>query len=386
MSGELEAGALGSVGGLSKGAGGGDLSGDPCRNCGTVVTGRYCGNCGQLAQTFHRPIWSLASEVLGDFLSLDGRVMRTLPSLMLRPGRVTREYLMGKRQRFVPPFRLYLLTSFIYFLMLFAYGDSQGWFDIRYANQGGVPVTIDAEPPEGVTQEEMSAAIDRAQEALDDAGVPVDLEVVGGGDADAAASGPEADDLPVSAPSPEQLSWVGDDGRVNRDHILNSIRGDEEIEGGERDFLEMVISHAADAYENQGMFFASVRNWAPRIALALTPAMILLLALVYPFSKRIYIYDHVIVSLHFQCWYYILSSVAFLFFWMDWDWFAALLFIAPPIYIYRLLRVVYSSGRILSFLRTGFILVSLTILVSIFFVVLIIVGAFEVTPVAGSLS
>lgn len=386
MSGELEAGALGSIGGLSKGAGDGDLSGDPCRNCGTVVTGRYCGNCGQLAQTFHRPIWSLASEVLGDFLSLDGRVMRTLPSLMLRPGKVTKEYLAGKRQRFVPPFRLYLLTSFIYFLMLFAYGDSQGWFDIRYANLGGVPVTIDAEPPEGVTQEEMSAAMDRAQEALDDAGVPVDLEVVGGGDADAAASGPEADDLPVSAPSPEQLSWVGDDGRVNRDHILNSIRGDEEIEGGERDFLEMVISHAADAYENQGMFFASVQNWAPRIALALTPAMILLLALVYPFSKRIYIYDHVIVSLHFQCWYYILSSVAFLFFWMDWDWFAALLFIAPPIYIYRLLRVVYSSGRILSFLRTGFILVSLTILVSIFFVVLIIVGAFEVTPVAGSLS
>ena len=148
----------------------------------------------------------------------------------------------------------------------------------------------------------------------------------------------------------------------------------------------MVIGHAADAYENQGMFFASVQNWAPRIALALTPAMILLLTIVYPFSKRIYIYDHVIVSLHFQSWYYILLSVAFLFFWLGLDWFVFVLFIAPPIYIYRMLREVYSSGRILSLLRTGFILFSLTLMLQIFFVILVIVGAFEVTPVAGGLS
>lgn len=385
MSGELEAGALGSVGGLSKGAGDGDLSGDPCRNCGTVVTGRYCGNCGQLAQTFHRPIWSLASEVLGDFLSLDGRVMRTLPSLMLRPGKVTKEYLTGKRQRFVPPFRLYLLTSFIYFVMLFAYGDSQGWFDIRYANQGGVPVTVDTEPPEGVTQEDMDAAMEQAQQALDEAGVPVDLEVVGvPPDVPGVSSGGDAGF--TGTDTSEHSSLFREDGRVNRDQILNSVRDSDDFDDGTKQFLEMVIGHAADAYENQGMFFASIQNWAPRIALALTPAMILLLTIVYPFSKRIYIYDHVIVSLHFQSWYYILLSVAFLFFWLGLDWFVFVLFIAPPIYIYRMLREVYSSGRILSLLRTGFILFSLTLMLQIFFVILVIVGAFEVTPVAGGLS
>ncbi len=387
MSGELEAGALGSVGGLSKGAGDGDLSGDPCRNCGTVVTGRYCGNCGQLAQTFHRPIWSLASEVLGDFLSLDGRVMRTLPSLMLRPGKVTREYLTGKRQRFVPPFRLYLLTSFIYFVMLFAYGDSQGWFDIRYANQGGIPVTVDTEPPEGVTQEEMDAAMDQAQQALDEAGVPVDLEVVGNLDG-VQGEGDEGSETfdPGNLANSEHTELFRDDGRVNRDGILGQVRDSDTLSDDAKGFLEMVIGHAADAYENQGMFFASIQNWAPRIALALTPAMILLLTIVYPFSKRIYIYDHVIVSLHFQSWYYILLSVAFLFFWLGLDWFVFVLFIAPPIYIYRMLRQVYSSGRILSLLRTGFILFSLTLMVQIFFVILIIVGAFEVTPVVGGLS
>ncbi len=381
MSGELEAGAIGSVGGLSKGAGDGDLSGDPCRNCGTVVIGRYCGNCGQLAQTFHRPVWSLASEVLGDFLSLDGRVMRTLPSLMFRPGKVTKAYLSGKRQRFVPPFRLYLLTSFIYFLTLFAYGDSQGWFDIRYINQE-TPVTIGATPPEGMTQEEMDAAMGQAQEALDEAGVPVDLEVVGNlqGVPGVPAPGELASDNDSAS---ERTSMFREDGRVNRDDILDSLRNSDEFDDGTKDFLEMMIGHMADAYENQGMFFASVQNWAPRIALALTPAMILLLALVYPFSKRIYIYDHVIVSLHLQSWYYILLSVAFLFFWVGMGWFGAVLFIAPPIYIYRTLREVYSSSRVLSFLRTGFILFSLTVMLQVFFVILLIVGAFEVTPVAG---
>ncbi|WP_022695029.1 DUF3667 domain-containing protein [Ponticaulis koreensis] len=384
MSGELEAGALGSVGGLSKGAGDGDLSGDPCRNCGTVVTGRYCGNCGQLAQTFHRPIWSLASEVLGDFLSLDGRVMRTLPSLMLRPGRVTREYLTGKRQRFVPPFRLYLLTSFIYFVMLFAYGDSQGWFDIRYINQE-TPVTIGATPPEGMSEEEMDAAMEQAQEALDDAGVPVDIEVVGNLDAISNIPAEQGQGV-IGENTSSRTSVFREDGRVNRDDILDNLRNSDDFDDDTKDFLAMVVGHVADAYENQGMFFASIQNWAPRIALALTPAMILLLTIVYPFSKRIYIYDHVIVSLHFQSWYYILLSVAFLFFWLGLDWFVFVLFIAPPIYIYRMLREVYSSGRILSLLRTGFILFSLTLMVQIFFVILVIVGAFEVTPVAGGLS
>lgn len=384
MSGELEAGALGSVGGLSKGAGDGDLSGDPCRNCGTVVTGRYCGNCGQLAQTFHRPIWSLASEVLGDFLSLDGRVMRTLPSLMLRPGKVTKEYLTGKRQRFVPPFRLYLLTSFIYFVMLFAYGDSQGWFDIRYINQE-TPVTIGATPPEGMSQEEMDAAMEQAQEALDDAGVPVDIEVVGNLDGISNIPAEQGQGV-IGENTSSRTSVFREDGRVNRDDILNNLRNSDDFDDDTKDFLEMVVGHLADAYENQGMFFASIQNWAPRIALALTPAMILLLTIVYPFSKRIYIYDHVIVSLHFQSWYYILLSVAFLFFWLGLDWFVFVLFIAPPIYIYRMLREVYSSGRILSLLRTGFILFSLTLMVQIFFVILVIVGAFEVTPVAGGLS
>ena len=384
MSGELEAGALGSVGGLSQGAGDGDLSGDPCRNCGTVVTGRYCGNCGQLAQTFHRPIWSLASEVLGDFLSLDGRVMRTLPSLMLRPGKVTKEYLTGKRQRFVPPFRLYLLTSFIYFVMLFAYGDSQGWFDIRYINQE-TPVTIGATPPEGMSQEEMDAAMEQAQGALDDAGVPVDIEVVGNLDGISDIPAEQGQGV-IGENTSSRTSVFREDGRVNRNDILDNLRNSDDFDDDTKDFLEMVVGHLADAYENQGMFFASIQNWAPRIALALTPTMILLLTIVYPFSKRIYIYDHVIVSLHFQCWYYILLSVAFLFFWFGLDWFVFVLFIAPPIYIYRMLREVYSSGRILSLMRTVFILFSLTLMVQIFFIILIIVGAFEVTPVAGGLS
>lgn len=59
--------------------------------------------------------------------ALDGRLLRTLPMLMLRPGRMTRQYIDGMRARFVPPFRLFLLTSVIFFLTVFTVLENQSW-------------------------------------------------------------------------------------------------------------------------------------------------------------------------------------------------------------------------------------------------------------------
>ena len=371
MSGELETGALASVGGLSKPKG--DLKKEPeaCRNCGTLVDARYCGECGQLAQNFHRPIWGLASEMLGDFLSLDGRVMRTLPSLMWRPGRATREYLDGKRQQFVPPFRLYLLTSFIFFLMLFAFGDSQHWFDTRYA----VP---DAEAPDSVRMlgEDGRAAgpplklmldMEAAEQALAEEGItPND------------ATDPEG----ATESEEESIPWLREDGRVNR-----AVIEQYDCEDGQDldcEFLKRMGHRVADAYENQGMFFASIQSWAPRLALAFTPAMILLLVLVYPFRRSIYVYDHIITALHVQSWIYLLLSIGLVFFWLGQSWFAVVLLLAPPVYLYRTFRVVYGSGRIFSVVRTLFILFSLNIVFSFLVFALAVLGIADTAPVVGS--
>lgn len=359
MSGELESGAMASAGGLSGGPRGEPLTDEPCRNCGAEVNRRYCGNCGQLAQNFHRPIWGLVSEVLGDFLSLDGRVMRTLPALMLKPGRVTRDYIDGKRQRFVPPFRLYLLSSFLYFLLLFAFGESQGWFEIRYAEPGAQDAAIQLNVTDNVDEND-GVNSDGSEETL---------------------KAPEGEEEVASEP---EESWIGEDGRVNR-HKIDSTACDLE-DDDQCGFVVYALNRLADAYENQGMLYASIQAWAPRVALAFTPVLILLLILMYPFSRKHYVYDHVISTLHVQSWFYIMQSVGLLFLWLGQAWFMLVLIFAPFIYFYRLFRVVYDSGRILSVVRTIIVLNALTVVFFVLFTALAILSVAETAPVLGGLS
>jgi hypothetical protein len=61
--------------------------------------------------------WELLKDA-GDLLaSLDSRIWRTLGLLLFRPGRLTLDYLQGKRARFVPPVRLFIASSIVFFFI-----------------------------------------------------------------------------------------------------------------------------------------------------------------------------------------------------------------------------------------------------------------------------
>ena len=91
--------------------------GTPCANCETPLVGTYCHACGQLAEDFHKSIWKLVREALESFFHLDGRLARTLPRLIVRPGRLTRDYLDGKRAFQVPPLRTFLVILLLTFVV-----------------------------------------------------------------------------------------------------------------------------------------------------------------------------------------------------------------------------------------------------------------------------
>ena len=88
-----------------------------CRNCGTRLDSNYCPDCGQKDIDLERPLWDLLGEVLRESFDLDGRAVRTLRVLLLRPGALTVEFLSGHRKRYTPPFRLYLVISVTFFLV-----------------------------------------------------------------------------------------------------------------------------------------------------------------------------------------------------------------------------------------------------------------------------
>jgi hypothetical protein len=87
-----------------------------CLNCGGELHGPFCAGCGQRAVPANPTVRELASEAWNEMTGYDGRIMATLRGLM-RPGFLTREYLAGRRAQFLPPLRVYLIVSVIYFVI-----------------------------------------------------------------------------------------------------------------------------------------------------------------------------------------------------------------------------------------------------------------------------
>ena len=102
-----------------------DIKPEPaCLNCGETLLGEFCWRCGQEAADFHRPLRSLAADFLDNVLSLDTRLLRTIRPLLFEPGRLTREYLAGRRAPYVRPLKLYLLAALLSFGVLAIWPES----------------------------------------------------------------------------------------------------------------------------------------------------------------------------------------------------------------------------------------------------------------------
>jgi hypothetical protein len=88
-----------------------------CSDCGEPVDRNFCANCGQPTHV-HRSLLHLGEELLHGVMHFDARVWRTLPLLLGNPGRLTREWVEGKRTRYVSPLALFLFTVFLMFFIL----------------------------------------------------------------------------------------------------------------------------------------------------------------------------------------------------------------------------------------------------------------------------
>ena len=88
-----------------------------CFSCGESISGVYCYACGNKNDNYRRSIWSLGGELFASLTAFEGRIWRSLRSLIFNPGRMAREFSNGARQKWTSPIRMYLATS----LLLFGY-------------------------------------------------------------------------------------------------------------------------------------------------------------------------------------------------------------------------------------------------------------------------
>lgn len=94
--------------------------GEECLNCNHPLdrSDRYCPNCSQLNSTKKVTFKHLISEFFANLISYDSRFRKTLSILIFRPGRISKEYIQGKRLTYTNPFRFLLSLAIIYFIML----------------------------------------------------------------------------------------------------------------------------------------------------------------------------------------------------------------------------------------------------------------------------
>jgi hypothetical protein len=87
-----------------------------CLNCDAVLMGRFCANCSQAADVHVPSTRELLHEALEGITHSDSRLWRTLYLLWFKPGKLTQEFVAGRRASYLPPFRLYLVLSIIFFV------------------------------------------------------------------------------------------------------------------------------------------------------------------------------------------------------------------------------------------------------------------------------
>jgi hypothetical protein len=95
-----------------------EITSHNCKNCETIFEGKYCPNCGQSTKQYDRPLHFLIVDFAGNVFAFDTRLWLSIKHLLTKPGKFETDYVHGKRRRYMPPFRLYVFVSFVFFLLL----------------------------------------------------------------------------------------------------------------------------------------------------------------------------------------------------------------------------------------------------------------------------
>jgi hypothetical protein len=138
---------------------------NPCLNCGSALAGSFCAACGQRAVPPDPSVAELAGDAWHELTGYDGRIAATVSGL-LRPGFLTREYIGGRRARYVSPVRLYLIVSVLYFLAAAAAPASMSSRTGDVTAPGGLRIGLGtSKDPATLTAEERAELLARVETA-----------------------------------------------------------------------------------------------------------------------------------------------------------------------------------------------------------------------------
>jgi hypothetical protein len=289
-----------------------------CANCHAGLTGEYCAACGQRHEPHVHSVRHFAGEAFESISHADSRLWRTLAYLLYRPGFLTREFFRGKRVSYLPPFRLYLVISVLFFLVI------------------GTPENGSAVVDTG-TPAERSAALEAAAEELEGHKIAESLRKRAEAEA---AKAKEAKSF--EAPKPPGLQRANAVTEFCKEFDGPVPQGNERYAG--------IKGMCAKIEEDSGAeLLRSVVHNIPRAMFVFLPLLALVMKLLYWRPKRYYV-EHLLFLIHNHAFVFLVlgllalaGRVPLLKEYMGWPSFAAWIYMGW--YMYRGMRNVYGQRR-----------------------------------------
>ena len=278
-----------------------------CLNCGAPLGETYCGACGQRGHV-HRTLGAFFHDLLHGVFHFEGKIWRTLPLLAWRPGKLTREYIDGRRASYVSPIALFLFCVFLLFATIHAVVPSS--FE-------GVGPTM-AEALANSRADIASLEARRARAKRD--GIP-DIEA-------------RLEKEKAQLAALEKLS----------------AQGVTDVPSGLRkaDFHSAIpwLDRALKrAQANPDLLIYKLQGSAYKYSWLLIPLSVPFVWLLFPFSRRFGLYDHTVFVTYSLCFMTLLVVVLSLAGWagLPLVWLFAVA--VPPLHLHRQLREAYGLSR-----------------------------------------
>jgi hypothetical protein len=334
-----------------------------CQNCGAELIGPHCAQCGQAAVDYRRSFRHVIVDVLDSFLNWDSKFFATIGLLIVKPWRLTNEFLAGKRVRYLHPLRLYLLASILFFFAV-NYGAKGLRLEpgkISEKNRSAVASAVAEKRDEieaELDKENLSAdQRKKAQDALDYLSKPSAAATAAAGNGPSPTTTPPASPtitLAASPADPEKRTY----GAVNERPFLVFDADKKSSTPFERWLETRAKEKMGEHGTKMGLFITTLFSNLPYMMLCCIPLFAFVLKVLY-LRRHIFYVDHLVYALHIHTFFYTAIMLIVLAT-MGLNriapptlagWVIALLWILFVVQIFLSIRRVYRQGWFMSTLK-----------------------------------
>ena len=289
-----------------------------CLNCGTRLVGTHCHACGQRGHV-HRTLSAFFHDLLHGVLHFEGKIWRTLPLLMWRPDKLTREYIDGRRASYISPIALFLFVIFLFFAIFSALGSTENWAD---------EIQVSSEIATEQAYRAADREIDTLQRRLDSEEDSDDRAELG---------------IEISELEKRQASLA---------QVLHGTEPDAGITTKLGATAEGRLKSAwQKAKENPQLLIYKLQTNAYKFAWLLIPLSVPFVALTFLWRRKFGLYDHTIFATYSITFMFALVGVATLVTYFFGGRYGLLVLMYAPYHMYRQLRGTYGLSRFSSLWR-----------------------------------